>query len=491
MTLSSGGSGAIRVMRAGCSCLQAARVALLDGPEIFRRRFTSSMQRRHHEVLHTSVSSSDQPEGSPGPTAAGIPHHQMTGSWPADITDRIRQLQSETNFTTKPLRRSPNDIDNGVDNFISGGDMQRQLQADAAHALWSRVKGALSGPLSGVVAPTVDSFGELGGPAKGSVSPPIVYKQHIDGMTAAHHYPSRLLPAGDSSKIPPLLYVTAFDLQGGSDPSGHSGALGFREAGLFRGPTGIQAKTTLVERLYGRVSLLFLFDLGSQNSQMADVASWLRHLERYPSFISAVYGPVFAAAAGRSPQNRQLYLAFGTDAASTPELASISYICVDHAPFWLRSLAIRSMRRLSPSFHPLSPFHDFPHRLRLAGATASGGPLRDLLGGPNAVDEGLVRRLAEDYHRLCSLIGTQATTGTLIGSFLGYSGKWGAQETEALKRRQRHNCVTVLLVDRGARVRWHATGLPTEEAVLLLLSGLKTLMVEKEQAAKRQPRVHT
>lgn len=202
---------------------------------------------------------------------------------------------------------------------------------------------------------------------------------------------------------------------------------------------------------------------------MADVASWLRHLERHPAFLSAVYGPAFATAAGRSPESGQLCPAFSTDATSTPELASISYICVDHAPFWLRSLAIRSMQRLSPSFHPLSPFHDFPHRLRRAGTTASGGPLRDLLRGPNAVRDGAVRRLAEDYHRLCSLIGSQATTRALVGSFLGYSGKWGARETEALKRRQRHNCVTVLLVDRSARVRWHATGLPTEEAVLLLL----------------------
>lgn len=258
MTLAAGGTGAIRVMRDGCSCLQAARVACLDGPRGSRRHITSSLQRQHHEILHVSVSSSPgQPEGSPGASVPGIPNHRAAVSWPADITDRVRQLQSETNFTSKPLRRSLTDMDSGLSSFISRNEMQRQLQADATHAFWSRVKGVLSGPLSAVAAPAAEnSFGELEGPSKGSVSPPIVYKGYIDGMTAAHHYPSRLLPASDCSQIPPFLYVAPFDLQGGADPPGHSGALGFRGTDLFRGPTGIQPKTTVRNQLRAAADLL-------------------------------------------------------------------------------------------------------------------------------------------------------------------------------------------------------------------------------------------
>lgn len=223
----------------------------------------------------------------------------------------------------------------------------------------------------------------------------------------------------------------------------------------------------LAERLYGRVSLVFLFDLGGQHAQLSDVASWMRALESHSTFLSAVYGPAFAAAVS-SPQHweqQQVLCSFGAKGSTAPELASISYVCVDHAPAWLRPLAIRSMRRLAPSFYPLSPFHEFPHRLRLAGQ-----PTKDPPGSfKQESEDGALRRLAKDYNRLCSLIGSQATARALVGSFLGYSGRWGAAETEAMKRRERDKFVTVLLVDRSARVRWHATGLPTEEAVLLLL----------------------
>lgn len=227
----------------------------------------------------------------------------------------------------------------------------------------------------------------------------------------------------------------------------------------------------LASRLHGRVSLLFLFDLGGQHSQLADVASWLRELERHTAFLSAVYGPLFASGVS-SPQMAQQHLrrSLHTRESLTPDRAFVSFLCIDQAPLWLRSLALRSMRHLSPSFYPLFPFHDFPSRLQHLEASRGegrrGGPFP-----PRAPDEedGAVRRLAEDYHRLCSLIGSRATAGSLVGSFLGYCGKWGREETQAFKRKPRDKFVTVLLVDETAHVRWHATGAPTEEAVQLLL----------------------
>ena len=233
----------------------------------------------------------------------------------------------------------------------------------------------------------------------------------------------------------------------------------------------------LVERLYGRVSLLFLFDVGGQHSQLADVATWVRRLESLSPFISSVYGPVSASptaatsaaavATGSLPPGllQQPCPGLGWRADGTgPELASLQFICVDHAPFWLRSLAIRSMQSLTPSFRSLLPFHSFPQRLRRA-ARIQEGP-REV---PQDSREAALRLLAEEYEHLCSLIRSRAAGSCLFGSFMGYSGRWGAEEVETFKRRERAKFVSVLLVDKAARVRWHATGSPTEEAVMLLL----------------------
>lgn len=219
-----------------------------------------------------------------------------------------------------------------------------------------------------------------------------------------------------------------------------------------------------MERLIDRVCLLFLFDLGGQHSQLSDVAAWLRHLHRHNSFISAVYGPGFAAASAAQQQQLQRHLWLGLSGIAAPEMATIAYICVDHAPFWLQSFALRSMRRLSSAFYPLSPFHELPRRLQRAATLPRESSCNQ--------EESRVRRLAElaeEYHRLSLLINNKGATGGLVGSFLGYSGRWGTAETNAFKRKERHKFVTVLLVDRTAKVRWHATGAPTEEAVLLLV----------------------
>ncbi|KAL8426617.1 hypothetical protein ACSSS7_008060 [Eimeria intestinalis] len=298
-------------------------------------------------------------------------------------------------------------------------------------------------------------------------------------MTAAHHYPSRVLPSSEAARIPPLMSVTPFDV--GEAPSLRNGTLGFKGTDLFKAPSGMQPTSTvnhrlplalvfcnaadlvsrfrygggddssavhallvyvqLVERLHGRVSLLFLFDLGGQHSQLSDVAAWLRHLEQHDSFISAVYGPLFTSSVLASHQQEEhgrpptAAAAAAARGGSSPELASTSFLCVDHAPVWLRPLTLRSMRRLSCCFNPLSPFHDYPRRLLLEG------------------DPPLDRRqlLAAEYHELAALVGPRATAKTLVGSFLGYNGKWGLRETEALKRKRRDPFVTVLLVDRAAR----------------------------------------
>ncbi|KAL8441286.1 hypothetical protein Emed_007582 [Eimeria media] len=365
--------------------------------------------------------------------------------------DRARSLASQTDFSRSPLNGSSAGSSSQPSSFVSRAVVNQQLQADDARAFWMRVKRAVSRPLSGAAAAADASFGDLQGATRGTADAPIVYKRYVDGMTAAHHYPSRLLPASEATQIPPLMCVTPFDIE---EAPLRNQNLGFKGTGLFKAPSGMQPTTTLVERLHGRVSLLFLFDVGGQHSQLSDVAAWLRHLEQHESFISSVYGPLFTSSVSTPHQQREhgvlsaAAAAAAAAAGSSPELALTSFLCVDPAPVWLRPLTLRSMRRLACCFNPLSPFHDYPRRLLLEGESAT---------------------LNAEYHKLAALVGPRATAKTLVGSFLGYNGKWGPVETEVLKRKRRDPFVTVLLVDRAARVRWHARGQPTEEAALLLL----------------------
>ncbi|KAL8443244.1 hypothetical protein Emag_006031 [Eimeria magna] len=371
--------------------------------------------------------------------------------WPADIQERARCLASQSDFSKSPLDGSSVGSSSQPTSFVSRAVVHQQLQADDARAFWMRVKRAISRPLSGAAAVSDASFGELQGATKGTVAAPIVYKRYVDGMTAAHHYPSRLLPASEATQIPPLMCVTPFDIE---EAPLRNQSLGFKGTDLFKAPSGMQPTTTLVERLHGRVSLLFLFDVGGQHSQLSDVAAWLRHLEQHNSFISSVYGPLFSSTVSASHQQWEYGVPPAAAAVGpSPDLASISFLCVDHAPVWLRPLTLRSMSRLARCFNPLSPFHDYPRRLLLEGKSSLEG----------------AQRLAAEFHKLAALVGPRATAKTLVGSFLGYNGKWGPLETEVLKRKRRDPFVTVLLVDRAARVRWHARGQPTDEATLLLL----------------------
>ncbi|KAL8440469.1 hypothetical protein Efla_005611 [Eimeria flavescens] len=415
---------------------------------------------RRERSLHTSAASSGDEKNLPArsPQAERARSGSAGVAWPADIQERARQLVSQSG---EPCCEAlAKEASGSGSDFVHRDAVDRQLQVAEAGPFWQQLKRTVARSFSGEAAAADASFGGLEGPLKGTASAPIVYKRFVDGMTAAHHYPSRLLPAGEAAKIPPHFRVTPFDLE---DASLLSQALGFRGTELFKAPSGMQPATALVERLYGRVSLLFLFDIGGQHSQLPEVAAWLRLLEQHDSFVKSVYGPLFTSSVSTRQrqllqQQQQQWALSNAGANSSGELASISYLCVDHAPLWLRPFALRSMRRLSSSIKPLSPFHNFPQHLPLSRSSSNSS---------SALEP---QQAAALYLRLVALIGSQATKDSLVGSLLGYTGSWGALEIEAFKRKRRDPFVTLLLVDRDARVRWHARGLPTEEAVLLLLS---------------------
>ncbi|KAL8270865.1 hypothetical protein Esti_005236 [Eimeria stiedai] len=445
MRLAGGIRGVTRVVPRGCAHLLDPRLARVNRHRPPRSPLSSELsswffrQRQlsiHQEALRIPFTSSSKHDASVEPHGAeAVPSAGTPVAWPADIQERARCLASQNDFSSTPVNASSAGSGSHSSSFVSRAVIHQQLQADDASTFWLRVKRAVSQPLSGAAAAADASFGDLQGATKGTAAAPIVYKRYVDGMTAAHHYPSRLLPASEAAQIPPLLCVTPFDLE--EAPLGNQ-SLGFKGTNLFKAPSGMQPTTTLVERLHGRVSLLFLFDLGGQHSQLSDVAAWLRHLEEHDSFITSVYGPLFSltVSASHQRQDNGVPAAAATAAARPcPDLASTSFLCVDHAPVWLRPLTLRSMRRLASCFNPLSRFHDYPRLLLFEGESPLEGR----------------QRLAAEYHKLAALVGPRATAKTLVGSFLGYTGKWGPLETEALKRKRRDPFVTVLLIDRAAR----------------------------------------
>ncbi|CDI86953.1 hypothetical protein, conserved [Eimeria praecox] len=289
------------------------------------------------------------------PTGSGVP-------WPADILERARRELSADNSSSisslkghlggGPLREPSS--------FISVSEFQQQLQANDVRALWRRVKRAISWPFTGAAAAADASYGALDGAPRGTYSSPIVYRRYVDGMTAAHHYPSRLLPPHQATKLPPLFVVTPFDLQEESR----------------------QSVQTQGFRLRGRV----------------------------------VHSP--------SPGKMLPKISVGVN-----QFLSLTLLLQGGAP----------------------------------------GALQGPIGGPQDTREAALRLLAEEYEYRCALLRRRAVDNILFGAFLGYSGRWGQEEIDAFKRKERAKFVSLLLVDKAARVRWHATGSPTEEAVSLLL----------------------
>lgn len=192
-------------------------------------------QRRwlHHDPSPSS--SSLQRETREG---AGVPpsgNKSVAGprlEWPADIVERARrELSKGSNDRISMLRdRHAGEVClSEPSSFISSSEMQQQLQANDLRAFWRRLRRAISQPLSRAAAVADPSFGALQGAPRGTASAPIVYKRYMDGMTAAHHYPSRLLPSNQATKLPPLFFVTPFALQEDADPSAQTQELRLRE----------------------------------------------------------------------------------------------------------------------------------------------------------------------------------------------------------------------------------------------------------------------
>lgn len=253
MSLATRVCGATLGLRSSLGCNRfLAAAAGLDGLRAPGRHFRSSFQRHHRrhirqETLRIPTCSSDSRDGSSVPCAAGSAHSKAPAAWPADITERARRILSDDDSPSTPFNGNAFKDSIGACSFVPRAEMQRQLQAEDAQAFWTRVRRAISRPLSGEAAAADDSFGDLEGSTKGTFASPIVYKRYVDGMTAAHHYPSRLLPPNESRQVPPLLYVTPFDLQESPDSPGQSLGLGFKGTELFTSRAGMQPKSPVSE----------------------------------------------------------------------------------------------------------------------------------------------------------------------------------------------------------------------------------------------------
>lgn len=223
----------------------------------------------------------------------------------------------------------------------------------------------------------------------------------------------------------------------------------------------VSGTVQLCRRLYGRVSLLFLFNLGGEFSQLPEAVSWLRELEKHSTFVAAAYGPAFADvgndvhACDSSIGCKQRTLKQPATAPSARKWLSVNFLCIEETPFWLRSLAVRSVGHSRISFFPTAAFREFDLKWRCATQS------HELKRKDSRV------ALRADFVQLAQRIG--GSHPQVVGCLFGYAGKWKTPEADAFHRKPSSKFVTTLLVDELARVRWHATGKPTDEAVRLLL----------------------
>lgn len=195
------------------------------------------------------------PKGLPGalgatgaPEADGGGRSSAPAGWPADIKESVRRAMAVDACSSASSGTSTLHNRGDTCSFISQKEMERQLVSKDAQAFWARIRRVIARPVSGAAALADDSFGDLEGANKGTLCNPVVYKRYVDGMTAAHHYPSRLLPASTSTQILPLFYVTPFDLQGNPDAPAPNVTLGFKGTELFKKPTGMQQRVAVSQK---------------------------------------------------------------------------------------------------------------------------------------------------------------------------------------------------------------------------------------------------
>lgn len=177
-------------------------------------------------------------------TTTSTPSLRIRVEWPADMSERARRIASNhESGSAAPIQGSQATSSKDLSTFMSKSELEEELEVNDARAFWRRVKSAISWPLSTAATNSLSSTAEA---SNGAGSPPILYKRYVDGMTAAHHYPSRLLPPNESQPLPPLFFVTPFSLQDSLDHSAQASRLGFGEMrGHKPNVTGMHPKTAV------------------------------------------------------------------------------------------------------------------------------------------------------------------------------------------------------------------------------------------------------
>ncbi|KEP63758.1 UNVERIFIED_CONTAM: hypothetical protein HHA_231460 [Hammondia hammondi] len=313
--------------------------------------------------------------------------------------------------------------------------------------------------------------------------PPITFKKYNDGMHAAHHYPSRLLPPSQSAPLPPNVFVTPFTPQSQQ---------GLREASLAKHAgvnTGMTRKAgqplsankdlsgkahepqlpvPLTERCADRLTLLFIFTDQPPHSELKDLTKWHRDLEGHPEYSALVYPGASRThsfqmhragepRAHGASQPSAMYLDLRNTRATSgaafinEDLYQVAYLCSESSSYFLRWLTLRSMRHIARHFGPQMDRH--------------------AMVGNNSI----------------SLNGCAPS---LWGAFLGHAGEGGRKIIEATGLSFRPEMVTTMLIDRAGRVRWHAVGAPTDEAVQLLIDAMKALRREVPGGVRSRTRLN-
>eukprot|EP00920_Eleutheroschizon_duboscqi_P013794 GHVT01032331.1.p1 GENE.GHVT01032331.1~~GHVT01032331.1.p1 ORF type:complete len:532 (-),score=34.96 GHVT01032331.1:682-2277(-) len=173
-----------------------------------------------------------------------------------------------------------------------------------------------------------------------SSTPMISFKRYVDGMTGAHHYPSKVLPGWFSRPIPVGLYVVPYLTSTAGDMDGR-GRTSYRRAAFtvdtFGKLTSKLPSVELSSRLLGKTSVVVTFLNQPPHGQPDNVIEW----------TSALPKELFDAESnGNNNSSIQL-----------------CHLCYERSSVWNAWLHRRSMETLAPRFQKAGNFFGLAGRL--------------------------------------------------------------------------------------------------------------------------------
>ncbi|KAK2195158.1 hypothetical protein BdWA1_003460 [Babesia duncani] len=115
----------------------------------------------------------------------------------------------------------------------------------------------------------------------------LLYKEYVQGSTAAHHYPMSIIPRKFSARIPGDIYVSAYAL----DNFNYHLVDGKLVRMSIAPSVNAQGQVPLLHSIYGDITIVIIFSGQPPHSDSAAAMSWKRAIEDDHNVLMTLYNP--------------------------------------------------------------------------------------------------------------------------------------------------------------------------------------------------------